>query len=173
MLELMAQDGYCGLAFSPGPGNPPLSAWDDWVHTLRWIDTHPCGTWPDGSPKYHGLAIHQAGKLPDWVPTSPGNYSKNPWVYRRIELVRDYLLQNKNYDLLDLRGPIYVTELGWEDYTIPNEHFTCEEVRAGLDVTREMFLDDGLVDGFHIWNFRGPDGFGWVDLTPCLPVIYE
>lgn len=173
MLDLMAQDGYCGLAFSPGPGNPEIPAWDEWVRTLRWIDAHPCGTWPDGRVKYHGLAIHQAGKLPEWVPTLPDNYSKNVWIYGRIDAVDLYLKLTHGYDLHDFKGPIYVTEMGFEDYTIPNEQFTCEEVKAGVDATRTLYQTNGLVDGFQLWNFWGPDAFGWVDLTPCLSVIYE
>lgn len=172
ILDLMAQDGLCGLAFSPGPGNPEIPAWDEWVRTLHWIDDHPCGTWPDGRTKYHGLAIHQAGKLPEWVETLPDNYSKNPWIYARIEAVDIYLKLTHDYDLHDFKGPIYVTEMGFEDYTIPNEEFTCEEVRAGLGETRGMYVETGLIDGWHLWNFQGADMWFWVDLTRCLPVIY-
>ena len=172
MLDYMARDGYCGLAFSEGPGNPEIPAWDEYVRVLRWIDDQPCGTWPDGRTKYHGMALHQTGHMPDWVETLPNSYTKNPWIYARLEIVRDFLLANHHYNLADFKGPIYITEMGWTDYTNPNEEFTCEEVKAGLDLTRSEYLATGLIDGFHIWNFWGENSWRWVDLTPCLPVMY-
>lgn len=168
MLELMAEHGYCGLAFSPGPGNPEIPAWDEWVRVLRWINDHPCKP-----GVYHGLAVHQSGKMPEWVETLPGSYLKDPWIYNRLEVVRLYLLANHDFSLRTFKGPIYITELGWSDYTIPNQSFTCEQVRAGLDETREMHRIGDMVTGFHIWNFRNPSGFYWTDLTGCLPVMYR
>jgi hypothetical protein len=172
LLELMAGDGYCGLAFSDGPGNPEILAWDEYVRVLRWIDDHPCGKWPSGRLKYHGIALHQSGKLPDWVSTLPDNYSKNVWVYNRHQIVDLYLRANFDYSLEDFKGPIYITEMGFEDYTIPNEEFTCEEVKSGLIETRYLYRLTNIIDGFHLWNFWGSNSIGWVELTACLPVIY-
>lgn len=173
MLELMAANGKCGLAFSDGPGNPEIPAWNEYIRVLRWIDENPCGTWPSGRLKYHGVALHQSGKLPDWVPTLPGNYSKNVWVYNRHQIVDLYLRANFDYSLEEFKGPIYITEMGFQDYTIPNEEFTCSEVRAGLDETRALYQLTNIIDGFHLWNFWGATSTGWVDLTHCLPELYS
>jgi hypothetical protein len=164
MLSLLTKDGKCGLAFSPGPGNPEFSAWDSWVKVLRWIDTHPCSTNP---LRYHGIALHQSGELPADIITLPNSYIRNTYITRRHEMVRSYLLAHTGYDLALFRGPIYLTEMGWQNYTIPDQPFSCEQVRRGVLVTEALYRSTQLVDGYALWNF-GSAGGKWVDLTPCI-----
>jgi len=173
MMELMGRDHLCGLFGSFGPGNPPMEAWEELLRVFKWIDENPCSVWPDGTPKYHGLAIHQTGVMPAWVPLGPDSYIGNIYITHRHEIVADYLRESLGYDLEQFKGPIYVTEMGWENYTIPDEQFSCEEVAAGFAATVELYLHNylyQLVDGFHLWNLGGAGG--WVDLTNCLNQIH-
>jgi len=160
LLDLLGRDGKCGLAFSPALGTPELDAWVEWARVIDWIAEHPCGT------RYHGLALHQPGIMPDDIQTLPESYLRNLWITHRHLLINQVL----RGALDDFPGPIYITELGWEDYTIPNQAFSCDQVARALRATDD-FYQDSFVTGFHVWNFGGQGQ--WVDLTHCLPVLFE
>jgi hypothetical protein len=174
MLDLMGKDGYCGLAMSSGPGNPPLEYWYELIRLLRWIDANPCGTWPDGTLKYHGLAWHVTGKMPPWVKRDPLSYIYNLWITERHVFINELLETAFNYSLRDdyegerFKGVIVVTEMGWQDYVIPNTEFSCEEVRAGWQATIEAYEATQIIDGFTMWNLGGTGQ--WVDLSGCMPM---
>ena len=174
MLELMGNDGYCGLAMSSGPGHPPMEYWDELIRLLRWIDANPCGHWPDGTVKYHGLALHQTGVMPAWVLRNPLSYIYNTWITGRHVIISEYLEAKYGYSLRKdspgehFRGVIVITEMGFQDYVIPNTVFTCEEVRGGWEATINSYKATNIIDGFNLWNIGS--GNHWVDLTGCLPM---
>jgi hypothetical protein len=172
MLDLFARDGHCALFGSFGPGNPNYEAWGELVRVLRWIDDHPCGV-----GRYHGLAWHMTGHMPDSVATLPESYIRNIHITERDQFVDAVLRANAGYSLRDFRGPIYVTEFGWEDYTIPNQGFTCAQVRAGWALSKAYFEQKSpWITGVLLWNFwnmgspNSVEDGRWVDLTPCLPL---
>jgi hypothetical protein len=60
--------------------------------------------------------------------------------------------------------------MGWQDYTIPNETFTCDQVAACWALTKQMYEQHSpWVWGFNLWNVGGQTQ--WVDLTPCLSAL--
>jgi hypothetical protein len=172
MLDLFARDGRCALFGSFGPGNPSYEAWNELVRVLRWIDDHPCGV-----GRYHGLAWHMTGHMPDTVATLPDSYIRNIHITERDQFVDAVLRANAGYSLRDFRGPIYVTEFGWEDYTIPNQGFTCAQARAGWSLSKKYFEEKSpWITGVLVWNFwnmgspNSVEDGRWVDLSPCLPL---
>jgi hypothetical protein len=159
MLTLLERDGMNGLAFSFAPGNPPMINWLEDIRVLQWIDQHP----------QHGIAVHQTGMLPDSVQTLPDSYIRNTYITQRLEQVDAYLRAFNNYSLRDdFKGVVVVSETGFTNYTIPDQQFSCEEVRAGLRVTEDFYRRSGIVDMFHLWNFGSAAG-RWVSLESCLP----
>jgi len=134
---------------------------------LRWIDQHPCGVWPNGATKYHGLVLHQPGYMPISVPVLPNSWIRSDYVAGRARLVAAYLKDRVGYDLAAFRGPVFITEMGWQGDTVPNERFTCEQVAAGYSCTRAMYQEiSPWTWGFHLWNVGGQGQ--WADLTGCL-----
>jgi hypothetical protein len=115
--------------------------------------------------------------MPDTVATLPDSYIRNIHITERDQFVDAVLRANTGYSLRDFRGPIYVTEFGWEDYTIRNQGFTCEQVRAGWKVSKDYFVKNSpWITGVLVWNFwnmgspNSVDDGRWVDLTECLPL---
>lgn len=172
LMELAAADGKCVLFGAFGPGGPPEAAWPGLVRVFRWIDEHgQCSVWPDGSPRYHGYAIHQTFMMPDSVYVPPENYINNLWITHRDIIFRQYAIEHEDYDIANSRAIWIVTEGGWEDYSVPNYPFSCEEVAQGWALTRAHYMENRpWIKGVTIWNFTIPDGH-WVDLTACLPLM--
>ncbi len=164
MLTLLERDGMRGLAFSFAPGQPSMLNWLEDIRVLQWIDQHP----------QHGIAVHQTGMLPDSVQTLPDSYIRNTYITQRLEYVDAYLEAIHGYDLHDFKGVIVVSEMGWTNYTAPDQVFSCDQVRAGIRVTESFYRNSGLVDFYNLWNF-GSSGGHWIDLSQCLPlrVTYE
>lgn len=97
----------------------------------------------------------------------PNSWTRSEYLSGRDDLVAAYLKDRVGYDLTRFRGPVFITEMGWQDYTVPNETFTCDQVAAGFALTRRMYRQHSLwVWGFHLWNVGGVGQ--WVDLTACL-----
>lgn len=136
---------------------------------LVWADANPL---PDG--RYHGIALHAAGYAPaEQVPA--GSWVNDPWVAGRHELVNARLLQVHGYSLKQFRGPIYVTELGWDDgyqsVGLGSLGWDCTAYGRAVARTVEVLARQGIVDGVHVWNFGSGGTTRWVDLSPCLPQI--
>lgn len=172
MLTYMARDGYCGLFGSFGPGWPPQEAWPHVLNVMRWIDTHPCSVWPDGSPKYHGQAYHMTGRMPPGVYVPPGSYLLEPWITDRDVIYNAWLLLY-GYSMEQFKGPVFITELGWSDYSIPNYVFSCEETAKGWAFTRADYISRRpWITGVHIWTLTRDGDPRFTNLTPCLPQIF-
>lgn len=172
MLTYMARDGYCGLFGSFGPGWPPFEAWPHVMRVLQWIDNHPCSIWPDGSPKYHGHAYHSSGMMPPGIYVPPGSYLLNEWITRRDVKFNDWL-KTQGYSLEQFKGPVFVTELGWSDYSIPNYIYSCEETAAGWAFTRADYIQNRTwITGVNIWTLTRDGDPRFTNLTPCLPQIF-
>ncbi len=169
IAQLAARDGRAILAFSWYPGAPEIADWDVLYDYLAWADANPL---PDG--RHHGIALHAAGYAPaDQVP--PGSWVNDPWIAGRHELVNARLLQTKNYSLKQFQGPIVITELGWDDgyqsTSMGALGWDCAAYGRAVARTIEVLSQQGLVDGFHVWNFGSGGTTKWVDLSRCLPQI--
>jgi len=169
IAELAAQDGHAIVAFSYYPGAPEIAEWDVLYGYLSWADRHPL---PDG--RYHGIALHAAGYAPaDQVP--PGSWINDLWVAGRHTLIDARLNLIHGYSLKQFKGPIYVTELGWDDgyqgLSTPPLGWSCVQYARAVAETRRVLAAQGVVDGFHIWNFGSGGTTRWIDLYPCVTQI--
>jgi len=167
-----AADGYCVLALSSYPGSPEISEFVQLEPYLRFADATPCGTWPNGAPKYHGLATHATGYCPASVDTSAYPWVGWIWVSGRHLLYAEALAQTRGYDMAAKRWPYLVTELGWtygqdED----SGAFTAGELQACNRETVRVLSQQDIIDGFTVWNY-GQVG-QWLDYTPHLPGMFE
>ncbi len=167
--------GYCILGGGFAPGQPELRHWVQLVPYLKWANDNPCGAWPDGSPKYHGISWHAAGYYPDSVPQWP--WVNWVWVAGRFILANQEMRAQAGFGLQDFYGPKLVTEMGYTDgyadgFTGKNQHPSCEQIRSGLIETNRVYREyAALVDGYHYWNLGkvGP----WTDDSACFPYALE
>ena len=169
VAQLAAADGKAILAFAYYPGAPELADWDVLYDYLRWADEHPL---PDG--RHHGLALHAAGYAPaEQVP--PDSWINDVWVAGRHTLINARLLAVHGYSLKQFRGPIFITELGWDDgyqsLGLGSLGWDCAQYALAVAETRRALAAQGIVDGFHIWNFGSGGTTRWVDLSPCASQI--
>jgi hypothetical protein len=169
-----ARDGFCTLAFSFSPGVPELNYWDNLYAYLAWANTHPCGTWPDGTPKYHGIALHQSSYLPSSYTLRNGSWINNIWISGRDRMIEERLNSYSNFSLKDFKGPIIISEVGLHDgYSgSPTDVWSCQDAKSSYQTTITQYKDyHPWIDGFSWWNF-GTGGSKWTDLSPCLVFIY-
>lgn len=169
VAKLAAANGKAILAFSYYPGAPEISEWDALYTYLAWADANPL---PDG--RYHGLALHASGYAPpNQVPQ--GSWINDIWVAGRHTLVDARLNLVHNYSLKQFKGPIYITEYGYDDgyqsLSLPPLGWTCEQYGRAITETRRVLEAQGIVDGVHIWNFGNGGGGQWTDLYPCINEI--
>lgn len=171
IAQLAARDGRAILAFSWYPGAPEIADWDVLYDYLVWADANPL---PDG--RHHGVALHAAGYAPpEQVPA--GSWVNDVWVAGRHTLVNARLLQTKGYSLKQFKGPIYITELGWDDgyqsTSMGSLGWGCAQYAAAVARTRTVLSEQGIIDGIHIWNFGSGGTTIWVDLSPCAAQIAQ
>lgn len=137
--------GYCLLLFSFGPGNPTGNFWEAAAPpVLDYALNHPCGEWPDGSIKYHQVALH----------------------YYSIDapLMDYYLFERYRWQYLALdrrlwRIGVFFTEWGVDTghlYDHP-DGLDCDKLKEALARAIPFYESDGIgvVRGLHIWSF-GP-----------------
>ncbi len=169
LAERAGQEGKCILTYSFPPGNPDLADWGDILRFMRWSNDHPCGTWPDGTPRYHGIALHQPGYMPPGVPLRADSWVNNSWVAGRDVLIDNLLRQAHSFSLADFKGGIWLTEWGYVDGYSGSweDRWTCEQMAAGLDYTMQVYKDRPWMQGFFIWTTVG-SGTRWTDVTSCL-----
>ncbi len=169
VATLAAADGYCILALSSYPGSPELDEFIQLVPYFKWIDTHPCGTWQDGSPKFHGLATHATGYCPFSTPKYP--WVGWSWVAGRHVLFAEAVAQVTGYQIKDKNWPWLITELGFTYGQDEDENaFTAEELRACINETTAVLTEQGIVNGYMLWNV-GKVGV-WLDYVNYLPFIF-
>ncbi len=170
-----AADGYCTLAGSFAPGHPSIAGWVKMVPYLRWANDHPCGTWPDGETKYHGLAWHAAGYMPEGINTSAWPWIGNIWVAGNAVLGNEAMRQVFGFGLVDFRGPKWVTEMGFTDGYEGSDQtsgFDCAQKAAGIRETKRRYAEDypGIFDGFASWNWGKVNN--WTDDSGCGPGLF-
>jgi len=169
VATLAAADGYCILALSSYPGSPELDEFIQLVPYFKWIDTHPCGTWRGGSPKFHGLATHATGYCPFSTPKYP--WVGWSWVAGRHVLFAEAVAQVTGYQIKDKNWPWLITELGFTYGQDEDENaFTAEELRACINETTAVLTEQGIVNGYMLWNV-GKVG-AWLDYVNYLPFIF-
>jgi hypothetical protein len=157
------------LALSSYPGSPELDEFIQLVPYFKWIDTHPCGTWQDGSPKFHGLATHATGYCPFSTPKYP--WVGWSWVAGRHVLFAEAVAQVTGYQIKDKNWPWLITELGFTYGQDEDENaFTAEELRACINETTAVLTEQGIVNGYMLWNV-GKVG-AWLDYVNYLPFIF-
>lgn len=173
LAERLAERGMAILTGGFAPGCPEPEEFAALYPYLRWVDGHPAGAWPDGSPKYHGVSLHLAGFMPPGV-TSPRMipWIGDPWVAGRYQVFDQALRARHSYSLRDFKGPLLATEL-YYGYGFAGEEdvWTTEQLRAGVRETARRLSADGIVDGFHIWSVGKVAN--WVDLSGHLPGMVE
>jgi len=175
LAERAAADGRCILAFSFPPGNPLLEYWDVLAAYIEWAAEHPCGVWPDGTPKYHGLALHQTGYMagPYW-PQDPDSWINNPWIAGRDIKVNAQLAQDGHMTLDTFPGPVFLTEWGYTDGYSGNwsQTFSCEEIAAGVkESLRQYKSDHPWITGAHLWTYGDGGGGQWSSVEACVETI--
>ncbi len=166
-----AADGYCILALSSYPGAPELAEFVQLEPYLRFADSHPCGTWPNGALKYHGIATHATGYCPASVDTSAYPWVGWSWVAGRHLLYAEALAQTRGYDVAAKKWPWVQTEWGLT-YGQDEDSGAFEEweLQACIRETVRVLSDQGVIDGFAVWNY-GRVG-DWLDYTPHLPGMF-
>jgi len=171
LAERAGREGKCILAYSFAPGNPELADWGDILRFMRWSNAHPCGTWMDGTPRYHGIALHQPGYMPPEVPLRADSWVNNSWVAGRDVLIDNLLRQAHGFSLADFQGGIWLTEWGYVDGYSGSweDRWTCEQMAAGLEYTRQVYEARPWMRGFFIWTLVSASGTRWTDVTACLP----
>ena len=167
-----AADGYCILALSSYPGAPELAEFVQLEPYLRFADSHPCGTWPSGAPKHHGIATHATGYCPASVDTSAYPWVGWSWVAGRHLLYAEALAQTRGYRVADKRWPWVVSEAGFtygqdED----GNAFELWELQACIRETTRVLNEQNIIDGYAVWNY-GQVG-NWLDYTPYLPGMFQ
>jgi len=169
VAERAATDGKCILALSSYPGSPELDEFIQLVPYFKWIDEHPCGEWIKGVPKYHGLATHATGYCPFPTPQYP--WVGWVWVAGRHTLFAESVAQVTGYQIKDKNWPWLITELGFTYGQDEDENaFTTEELRACISETTEVLTEQGIINGYMVWNV-GKLGT-WLDYVNYLPDIF-
>jgi hypothetical protein len=169
VAERAATDGKCILALSSYPGSPELDEFIQLVPYFKWIDEHPCGEWIKGVPKYHGLATHATGYCPFPTPQYP--WVGWVWVAGRHTLFAESVAQVTGYQIKNKNWPWLVTELGFTYGQDEDENaFTTEELRACISETTEVLTEQGIINGYAVWNV-GKLG-QWLDYVNYLPDIF-
>jgi hypothetical protein len=167
-----AADGYCVLALSSYPGSPEISEFVQLEPYLRFADATPCGTWPNGAPKYHGIATHATGYCPASVDTSAYPWVGWVWVAGRHLLYAEALAQTRGYDMAAKRFVWIQTEWG---LTYGQDEdggaFTAGDLQACVRETVRVLSDQDIIDGFTVWNY-GKVG-SWLDYTGYLPGMFQ
>jgi hypothetical protein len=169
VAERAADDGRCILALSSYPGSPELDEFIQLVPYFQWADTHPCGKWETGAPKFHGLATHATGYCPFSTPNYP--WVGWSWVAGRHILFAEAVAQTTGYQIKDKNWPWLITELGFTYGQDEDENaFTAEELRACVGETTAVLIEQGIVNGYMLWNV-GKVGV-WLDYVNYLPFIF-
>lgn len=169
VAERAADDGKCILALSSYPGSPELDEFIQLVPYFQWADTHPCGKWETGAPKFHGLATHATGYCPFSTPNYP--WVGWSWVAGRHRLFAEAVAQTTGYQIKDKNWPWLITELGFTYGQDEDENaFTAEELRACVGETTAVLIEQGIVNGYMLWNV-GKVGV-WLDYVGYLPFIF-
>jgi hypothetical protein len=167
-----AADGYCVLALSSYPGSPEISEFIQFEPYFRFADATPCGTWPNGAPKYHGLATHATGYCPASVDTSAYPWVGWVWVAGRHLLYAEALAQTRGYDMAAKRFVWIQTEWGLtygqdED----GNAFESWELQACIRETTRVLSEQNIINGYAVWNY-GKIG-SWLDYTGYLPEMFQ
>ncbi len=150
------QFGQCLLLFSFSPGRPEPGYFVQLKPVFEYALEHPCA-----SGRYHGVAMHVAGRDAYTLATDSGVA-----MGLRHRLLYGALLQELPQAV---QIPVYLTEAGPGDGRIL---FPCDEItREALQFTRQLEYDP-YVQGFHLWNV-GAGANEWADITPCLPQIAD
>lgn len=170
IATLAARDGKCILAYSYPAGNPELAEWGEVLRFMRWSNEHPCGNWPSGVAKYHGIALHQSGYMPGIV--SPTSWINNSWIAGRDVMIDNQLRQAHGFSLADFKGGIWFTEWGYTDGYSGNwsDTFTCEQLAAGVRESALRYRDRPWVFAVLIWTTVG-QGTRWTDSSQCVDEI--
>jgi len=50
-----------------------------------------------------------------------------------------------------------------------DDHWTCEQMAAGLEYTRQVYEARPWMRGFFIWTLGSASGTRGTDVTACLP----
>jgi len=170
--------GRCMLAPAFAPGHPDLNQreWTPLVKWLQWANEHPCGTWPDGSLKFHGLSWHAAAYAPDWVDISRWPWVNWIFVAGNAILGNQQMIEDTGFGIQDFLGPKIVSELGFSDgYAgTPDQDASCDIKRALIQETARIYaLHSDIFDAFNWWNIGVYAGGGWVDDSHCLPGLFQ
>lgn len=158
-IEAMRQAerfGQCLLLFSFSPGRPEPDYFLQLKPVFEYALEHPCA-----SGRYHGVALHVAGRDAYTLATDSGVA-----MGLRHRLLYGALLQELPEAV---QIPVYLTEAGPGDGRVL---FPCSEItREALQFTQQLEYDP-YVRGFHLWNV-GAGANEWADITPCLPQLAD
>jgi len=170
--------GRCMLAPAFAPGHPDLNQheWTSLVKWLQWANEHPCGTWPDGSLKFHGLSWHAAAYAPDWVDISRWPWVNWVFVAGNAILGNQQMIEDTGFGIQDFLGPKVVSELGFSDgYAgAPDQDASCDIKRVLIQETARIYaLHPDIFDAFNWWNIGVYASGGWVDDSHCLPGLFQ
>jgi hypothetical protein len=164
--RLADEKGMQYLAFSFGPGWPPLNDYIYLVDYLRWVAENPL---PDG--RYHGVASHASLYAP-W------SRSDMPWVNDKYIAGRVYLANiifkaKYDLDLEEWPGVWAITEIGLGDgYSGDwSSVYTCTEAASAYRESLHIYKENGYPHVLLWWNF-GDVGGGWTSDHACAEAIW-
>ena len=165
-----AAEGYCILILSSYPGSPEISEFLKLEPYFRFADKNPCGRWPNGAVKFHGLATHAAGYCPFATPQFP--WVGWVWVAGRHTLFAEALSQTYQYEIADKRWPWFITELYWTyGFSEEQDAYTAQQLQDCNRETARVLTEQGIINGYAVWNF-GRVG-NWLDYTHYLPTMFQ
>lgn len=165
-----AADGYCILGLSSFPGAPEIDEFLQLLPYFEFADANPCGRWPNGAVKFHGLATHATGYCPFATPDFP--WVGWVWVAGRHTLFAEALAQVHRYDIANKRWPWFITELGWAyGYSEDENAYTAQQLQACNQETQAKLAEQGIVQGYAIWSFGLVDN--WLDYVSYMPGIFQ
>lgn len=151
-MKWAEQRGYCLALWSFGVGNPADAVWQSLTPALDYALTHPCGTWPNGAPKYHAVAMHAY---------SLGLPLDDVWVFSGWR--HRYAIIDAKYRAL----PLFLTEWGGT-YTDDGDPIDCAQVARDIAWGNREYKNTP-VWGYALWSF-GPLR-PWRDATGCAGVL--
>ena len=172
VLEWGTDHGYCLLWGSFAAGNPDYPAWYDLVRVIEYADTHPCGINADGTPRYHGMALHQPLYMPPDI--ARGEWVLNDHIVARHLRVDAIVRALTGRGLADHPGgQVWFTEYGLHDgYSGSwSDEFSCDEIARSYWYSAKVLTDTApFVRGYHYWTFGDANSI-WTDDQRCAATI--
>lgn len=152
-MEMMIPKGLCPLILTWSGGWGEINQWLDMKPAFDYALSHPCGTWPNGSIKYVGIALH-AYDLGMGLDSIWGNL-RYTWLCDLTPGVCETL-------------GVYFTEWGGS-YTDETAPVDCNQMLNDYLWAINYYSNDSRVRAIFQWSMGG--GTQWRDVTPCVDYV--